>query len=758
MTESTERMTDKPDDQQEASEKERAVRRHKLQALAFSLLQKRDDSVMFRASSGVERRWSEDEEALSGDLENRGEAMMDHASGQAAPTGKDGPNRSQAKINVLRGKCEVARGRFAEVILPVNERNWGFDVTPVVELAKAVGDKRQVQNTATGEMMEDAETGEPVTAADIAKAQMDIAKEKMVGMETEVADQLVECDFQGEELKVIRDAIDIGTGIIKGPIVRKATQRQWVEEKTSDGKPNYVMKVVESQRPASVHVDYRNCYPAPNCNENIRRAPWIWEYDEILPRELASLIGVDGYFDEQIALILTESPLRTKAGMDKPGKMDYITQNAVDKGEAFELWEYHGDVDRDDMLVLGINVGDLKGQSLAACVVFVNERPIKIVLYMVDTGDLIYDFFQWSQVKGSPWGIGVTRQGIWWQRIVQAAWRAMLDNARDSAGANIITGHGVEPADNIWEMTGKKHWIVTDAKVNDVSKVFGQFQVENNQTELQAIIDLAMKFLDIETSLPMLFQGEKTEQVPDVLGIVDVIVDSSNVAIKSRVRIFDNQITKPHLTRYYFWNMEFSPNNDIKGDFKVKALGASVLMARDKTIRALIQAFNMRGDPNADRVTDWDKAYEEFYRLINLDVMKSKEEITKYDEAAQKKAEESKGGEEADPTLVRAETELKKAQMKQEAEMEALKFKAEMQEQDLAIKLQLAVMQRDVKIMEMAMLRDMSVAEIKKELTIEASKQDLQLEMAKDDGKSPQLTEPAVEPEGRAKEGRAYPD
>uniref|UniRef100_A0A6M3K659 Putative portal protein n=1 Tax=viral metagenome TaxID=1070528 RepID=A0A6M3K659_9ZZZZ len=724
--------------------------RKRLEALAESLLKKRDEAVLFRAASGVERRWKEDQEVYDRFDDNSGGGdMVDYATGDAYTKGSSGPVRSRVIVNIIRGKCETAEGRFADILLPVDDRNWGFRPTPVPDLIKGLTDDRPVTNTQTGETMVD-DSGNPVRASDIAVVQMETAKTKMRAMESEVDDQLTECGFNGECRKVIKDAVKLGTGVLKGPNVVKQVRKSWIPQKDQGGTEVHILETVEEQQPASKRVDIWNCFPDPNCGEDISKASYIFEYDEILPRGLRSLLGVEGYFEDQIMAVLSEEPQRVS--VSNPGdKGVKINKTSIGKGNAYDKWEYYGDVDRDDLEALGCDCEELRGQSLSACVVFVNERPIKIQLNVLDTGDIPYDFFQWSQVTGSPWGIGVPREGVWQQRIIIAAWRAMMDNARDSAGANIIFGEGVEPVDGKWELTGKKAWMA-NGEVDDVSKMFAQFQIQNNQKDLQAIIELAMRFLDLETNLPLLFQGEK-EDIPDTLGATNIMVDSSNVALRTRVKIWDDQITRPHITRYYHWNMQYNENPEVKGDFNVDARGTSVLLARDQQSKILANTLQIKGDPRVDNEVDWGKVVRELFTALRLNnVLKSDEDKKK--DAEKQKEQPQKADPSTQVAKIRTQGELQKAQLVQQSDMAELEFKAQEAERQRQHDKEMKSLDYQIKMMEFSQQSGMKLNDIKADLAKEASKQNLMRDLA--DKKTAQLTPPPIEPPQRAPAGEAF--
>ena len=374
-----------------------------------------------------------------------------------------------------------------------------------------------------------------------------------------------------------------------------------------------------------------------------------------------------------------------------------------------------------------------------------------MVLNSLDTGCIPYDFFQWSIVdRNSPWGIGAIRMLIWLQRIITAAWRSMMDNAGDSSGANYVFGEGMEPLDNFWELTGKKGWKYT-GDLDDVRKAFSQFQIKNNQQQLQAIIELALRFVDLETSTPTLFQGE-AQTAPETLGATNIMLDANNISLRQRVKRYDDKVTKPHLTRYYDWCMQYVNDPEIKGDFNVNPRGVSVLLERDQQRQALLALLPLKGDPDFDRKTDWDKAIELIYKSSRLDILKDKETLKKED-AEQVNAQQAQ--EPVNPALqvakVRADGDMQKETLRQESDMAELEFKAEQADLERQHKKEMKQLDLQIKMMEFAEKRNLKLDELKTQLAISGASM-------KNKGavKAPQVTEPPTEPAGRAPEGEAF--
>lgn len=741
-------MVDMMDQQREAmyfgTEEEQVP--DEILALSQKLLAKRDSAIKARAASGIERQWLEDEDAFDGaDLGNGGRrSMLSYATGESYVSSPE-PRRSKVVINIIRGRCEQAEGRFADIMLPVDDKNWGLKSTPVPMLPGQM--KMETPVSVNGEpVMDDA--GQPVTLAGLAKNEVAIAKEKMEAMETAVDDQLTECGFNGENRKVVHDAVVAGTGILKGPSVIKRIRKSWKKDEVQGV---YVMESFEEHRPFSKRVDYWNVFPDPHCGDDIKRASYIWERDYVLPRELRRLIGVDGYLSEQIESVLREKPSRRTVALGGDRKQHTLQADSVscNDRESYELWEYNGDLSSEDLEALGCDCEGKKG-VLSACVIFVNDRPIKAVLNMLDTGDLPYDFFVWTPVSGRVWGIGEARKQQWIQRVITAAWRAMMDNAGDSAGANVVVSDGLEPIDGKWELTGKKLWRY-NGDMQDVTKAFAQFQIANNQGDLQAIIDLALRFSDIESAMPMAFPVEPMGP-PETLGAVEMKVDSSNVALRMRVKFWDDQITRPHLTRYYHWNMQYNDNEDIKGDFEVDPRGTSILLQRERASQMILQLMQLREDPLIGSIIDWKNAIKQMLAANKVDILKSDEEIEEIEKQMAAQAQQGDPRVEGNMaiTQMKVEGDMQKEKVRQETSF--MDIQAEIEESKLRRQheLQLKQMDYQIEIMRLAQKENSSLQEIKAMLSKEAMKLNVQKELAT------QVATPPTEPPGRAPKGKAY--
>lgn len=763
-------------DQPTMTQDEIEAKEARLEALAHSLLAKRDEAVAHRAASGIERMWRESQRAFDGVDGSIGKSdMMDYATGEAwLPNTNNQQKRSRVIINIIRGKCETAEGRFAEILLPSDDRNWGLLTTRVPQAAvkPAVGMLQPGQQP--GEPMAQPQIpgqppipGEVSAPIDPAQAAKDDLEKRRGAMEEEIDDQLSECGYNGESRKAQRSAIRLGTGILKGPNVVKTTRRAWIEQQDESG-TTYVMESVENLKPASKYVSVWDVYPDPNCGSNAKRGAYIWERDHILPREVKALVGVPGYQEQQLEKVLASPPVRTVVEIDKGGQQTKTT--SLKKGAPYERWEYYGDIDKDDLTAMGCDCSDL-GDSIPACVVFINDIPVKAVNNMLDTGELPYDFFQWIENEDSPWGGSEPMKIIWEQRVLTAAWREMMNNAGASSGPTIVMGQSVEPEDGDWTIQGNKVWLDT-SEVGDVSKSFQQFQIQNNQKELENIIMLALKFTDLESGTPALAQGEKGSS-PETLGGMQMLMNGADTTRRNQVKRYDDQITRPHISRYYHWNMQYNERQDIKGDFEVDARGTSVLLVKDQTAQSLMQILSLRADPEVNIQVDWGKAIRQLFQARHLDVLKPSEEV----EADRKKLPPPMPPPQIAAAQIRAASAEKIEGMRAQEDashhaadaslaMEEAKIKVSEDEKDRQTKMAVQMIAEKMQSVELSTLERQVLDKIKAELASVSMKLAVTKDLAvaqhavdihrhHNPVQKPVIS-PVIEPAGRAKPGQSF--
>jgi hypothetical protein len=709
---------------EETQRKEREKREEQLQAFGTSMSHQRDEWIRSRYSYGVDKRWLEDEDQYNAkdNIAKQASQMMTSVE-QGYPVTTQGAkaHRSTVYIGLTRQKTNAAEARLADILLPTDDRNWGIQPTPIPTMMAMGRDERMAGDKDTGQPMVDPDTMQPLRMKDIARAAMKVARDKAKAMQTEIDDQLIECDFNGEMRKVIHNSARLGTGVIKGPIVTNRTRKAWQPFKDMEGSVIHQLEIVQEMSPASFNVDPRNCFPDPGCGDNIHHGKGIYEREQLTVRQVRELAKQPGYMKEQLRKVLEEGPKKSATFQELKDE----DQRDVAR-DVYEKWEYWGEVDYDDLKSAGLKMDTEKDElkSISACVVMINNTVVKVYINPLEDGSLPYDFFVWEKVADSVWGYGIPYLMRAQQKVLNAAWRQMMDNAGVSSGPQIIIKAGaIQPADKQWQLSARKIWFATD-DVDDVRKAFTAVEFNSYQAELAAIIKMAMELADQETGVPAITQGEKGA-APDTVGGMQMLMNSANVVLRRLVKQFDDSITRPHIRRYYDFNMMYNEDEEVKGDFTIDARGSSALLVRDIQNQAFLNLLAAGANPVYGVYLDTQKLFEKALQAQHIDpaeVLKSEDELEKLKEAAAQPQQA-----EQDPALavaqLRGDIEMQKAQVQNQGDMAELQLRQQIAQQEHELRMTELAMTREIEMLKMSNQQNISLETIKAKLAETAIKE-----------------------------------
>lgn len=747
---------------------ELAKQGERLQQFGAVLTAQREAWVRARANEGVDSRWIEDLDQFNGkDAVNLAAANMMVSVEQGFPvtTRQAHANRSTVFVQVTRQKTNAAVARLGDILLPTEDRNFSVQPTPLPMMpswvrtqlppvvvppvaAPSGGQGGNAQGgpapTGMGSMPgvpmgaaapQAPQPGQamppgmpPQAPADPAKqmqaeqhARESEARRRAAAMQTKIADCLDQADYNAQCRKVLHDAGVFGTGVLKGPVVLSTTRRAWKRDPAG-----WTLEVNTTLAPASYRVDPRNVFPDPAAVNSVQEGRGIFEVQQLTPKQVRDLAQQPGYLRKELLEVLEEGP-RTSRDI-RPLHDQSRQKRDLSSQEVFDHWTYWGDIPREDLEAAGVEIEGDDLTSLSACVEMINGRVVRAYLNPLPGGALPYDFFQWEVNPASLWGFGVPYLMRSQQRVINSAWRMILDNAGVSAGPQIVIKPGViTPADQQWTLTSRKIWYASE-DVDDVSKAFATFEFNTHQAELQAIIEMAEKLSDAETAVPQLAQGEKGSS-PETLGGMQMLMQSANVVLKRLVKQYDDTITKPHVRRYYDYLMEYDPDPQIKGDFSVVALGSSSLVVRDIQNQALMQLLQLASNPIYAPLVNSQKLFKKVLEAQHVDpndVMNSEAEIEQI-KRAQAEAQANGGN---DPriaaAMARAKSDSERTAAQVQMNQETLQTKREQAQMDAQLKLQLAAMEREVEMLKLAQSSQLTIEQIKAQLagdTIKAQTQ-----------------------------------
>jgi len=643
-----------------------ASQRQEVEKIHGMFTKLRDEWVQYRATSDVEKRWRRNTQLYFGErTESTGEFENTLRNGPPARKAVDG-NRSRVVINIVRPKVDQAIARMCEILFPVDDRNWALKPTPIPDLVDMVGNDAETVNPITGQP-----TG--LTADDEAKAIMQAAKEAADAMERSIDDSLTECKYNGESRKGIEDGVRLGTMVMYGPFPARQTSKVWLP--MPDG--TQMLQINESIVPASMRLDPWDCFFDPSCGNDHQRGRGFFFRRRVTRKELRQLVGLPGFDTDAIREVLRQQPNRVRVAEGR------VLRDTV-KEDAYEMWTYHGEIEPDEMEMLTSRTGDPLTDVSFGVLVIVNDKIIGAMDSWVADKTLPVDVWNWRKSDDSPFGYGLPDELEHQQRVVNAAWRQVMDNGRTSLGGQIVMKKGmVIPQNNSWEITPNKIWLAKD-DLADVRQAFSVFEFNSHLQELLAIAQAAMQFADMESGMPQLMGGEKGS-APETVGGMVMLYNNANAVLRQRVKLYDDSITRPHLGRYYDWKMANDPDPAIKGDFEIDARGSTALVERDIQNQALLNLANITNNP---RYIPHLREREELKSILKAFKVNPEELMKPEDEVKQEMAAQAQQGAPQDPRIAVAQMNLQAKQMDIEARKEAMQLEAQLTQMDMQTKQQ----------------------------------------------------------------------
>lgn len=571
--------------------------------LLQTLLRKRRENIAGRQASGIETEWQEDEEHYQGvdDANRRYQAAYrtSNVKGWAEERGAagKGPTRSVIFLNITQPYVDAASARVADMLLPTDDRAWEMKPTPVPELSAA-----DVQML-----------GGPERAQAAVQATEDQAAKAAEGMQKEIDDCLVEANWHGEVRKVIEDCARLGSGVVKGPFPVKRTMR--LAKRDEFGTVSQV--AISEIKPGSKRIDVWNFFPDPACGDDIHKGGCTYEREYLSRRQVIEMMSMPGFDGREVLLALKDGP--QLAG----GAREASDGTTLRHDEQWEQWIFYGYCDTEQLRAVGVkDLEEVTDDKVPAMAVLLNDRLVKVIRSVSDSGDFPYDVLAWQARPGSPFGRGVARQIRTVQRMLNGSARALMDNAGLSSAPQIILGDGVTPADGANDLSlrpGRVWRNSTNATAADVRAAFQAFVVPSVQNELMGVIEFALKMAEDTTGLPAMLQGIRGD-APKTLGGMQLQNNNASSVLRRLAKRFDDYITRPHIQRYFDWMMEHSPKDEIKGDVQIEVRASSALVERDAQQQFLLQMAAFVKDPAYG--VDPARYFEELVRGQRMDPRK----------------------------------------------------------------------------------------------------------------------------------------
>lgn len=628
---------------------------------------------------------------------------------------------SSVFVGYTRSKTDSWVAQMTDMLYPADDKNYGILPTPVPELDKELEQDPDLQGD----------------AAALAKAEKDEAVAIANAMETQIDDQLLECDFATEGRWMLHYSGVLGTGIIRAPEVQVKSEAKWAPvEHTQSGE--WAAQIGYKQIPVARCVMPWDFVPDMSAT-NLDDAEFVFERSYVNKKSLRSMLNDESKEKTNIVKLLKQEPKSTHAHTGDV--LGYVNQLRMMTGlqptykeSRYEMWVYHGPIPHMVLVEAGLLEPDELSDvmEIDGVVHFAGDGTVVSVnLNPFDTEDWPYSVYCCEPDVSCIFGYGIPHLCKDSQDILNTAWRSMLDNGVTTVGDQIVVNKSVlQPADGNWEFSPRKVWQTTDSTKNmatfEAQKAFGVFSFQSRQQEFANVISMAKSFMDEESGLPMISQGEQGQVTP-TLGGMSMLMNAANAVRRRQVKEFDDAVTKPLISRFYAWNMQFNPRPEIKGDMNVVARGTSALLVKEMQTAQIIEMFDrFSAHPNLAPAFDWYKGVESLVKSMSLGVQTMLKPKSEYDQVIKQQQEQAQN-QPQDPTIVKAQMDLELQQLKHQQSMELERLKSEMDMQVEQLKMQGNVQTQEQRNQEIIMKHELELAKLtqQKEIKLyELSQQD----------------------------------
>ena len=704
--------------EQEATEQSDKAERdmaERLRVFGVRLQSQAEDQVKRRFS--IDERWLDDLRQFNGQYDKVTAATLAASGG------------SKLFVNITRNKVNAAEARLIDILFPTDDRNWGIQPTPVPYLSKLSKDKDPISNEDGSPFVTD--EGVQVQKRDVAQGVMEEARERANSMQDEIDDQLNETNYNSVNRDMVHDAVLYGTGILKGPVIIGKTRQKWSEVVDEQGQVAQVIEIVDDLKPGAERVDPWDFFPDMQ-SRTVDDAEFIFQRHYMSKKALRDLADKPGFLRTQIAEVLKKDADNSHTATHLQEMQSMAGLTSLDNGR-FEVWEYHGPVDKDDLIAAGVEVDEEDVFTEYSGVVWFSEsRVLKAVINPADTGDMPYSVFNWEGDDTTLFGVGIPYLMRSSQKVLNATWRMLMDNAGLSVGPQtVINSQVVRPADGNWRLTPHKVWELTD-KNGNVNNVFGSFEINSHMNELISLFQYARQIADEETALPQIAQGEQGSATDTASGM-SMLMNSANTMLRRVVKNFDDDVTRPFIKRMYDWNMQFNPKEDVKGDFSIDARGTSSLLVKEQQAANLMNLMNISASPLLEPLTNTAALYRKVVSSMQIEadeIVKTTEEIEletqkmqQQMEAQQQAMMQAQQGQQQAPTGdPLAEQKLALEAQKAEMDMQLKGAQIQAQAQKLQVDQQKIASDRELELAKMAAEKGIKVSEMRTKLGIEKMK------------------------------------
>ena len=500
-------------------------------------------------------------------------------------------------------KCIHTEAWLRDLTMPYGSKIWMCESSEVPEIQpdKAQEIHQSVIQNEVKEIMAGRDAGLQAadlakiadqTLADMKRQEKDFAKKRAKAMESEIFDNLQDCQWPKVFEEFRSNVVTFGTGFLKGPFTRTVKMATW------KGKKRVVVdKVIPICSAPSPH----DIFPAPWAKDV--QDGYIIERIQTYRPALNACRKLEYYQRKEIETLLANQPTGKGTMMTQYG--DYQRAAMEDKGnqmsdDRIECWEFHGSLP--GVLLEGWGVKNVDpAEDYEMVVLWSGSHILKVMPAWNDTACRGYFAARFKPVVGSFWGIGVPNMMSAAQDRANSVMTQLLQNTA-WAGGPVFWGYMnrmVNPADATSLHGGKMLLFTQDDMSPITSAPMGSFDVEDKTGELNELYQGCLTDADNESGVPAYMYGANQANAGGAVRTFSGLSTLMNAAargVKDALMNMD-QALGDFISNWADWLNEYSTDDAIKGDVRVISTGATGLFIQEMQMDRMAQMLDRIKDP-----------------------------------------------------------------------------------------------------------------------------------------------------------------
>jgi hypothetical protein len=649
--------------------------------------------------TSIESRWYRAEELYLGSL-----AYGDWVSeNDPLQQRRDGSHKSGPRFNLVRTKVDNTVAALVSSMFATGDNNWKLNPSPDSEVSPdivEIAHQRAEQKLPPP----DPQTGQPTgqLTPEMVQAEIQrIAQERCRGMESTIEDQLNSCSYGTQSREAMFDYVKLGTAVLKGPTNSAKMKKTYEVIVASDGTKVYVPKLSFEPRPGAYRVDPWLFYPSMTTND----PACIPESIEIHPsteRQLQDLKSNEGFFSDIIDECLREKPRSYNSYVKQSSLVASLTTNS-DRlyKDRYILMEYHGPISRKTLDFLNVEYndcvcGDSPDETLFGEIWVCNSKVIRLAVHSLEgQNEIPYAVVNYKKDPGSVFGFGLPDILAPHQVAVEKTYAMAMENAGLSAlPITLINKALLSPAGQGqgYDLVPGKVFLANEYDTSaDLGRAVQFVHIPTNTAEVTNVMNFIRSLAEEESNMPAIMAGMATPQAEgeSATGIA-VRGENATAPLFFQAQQWNDNITKKIISWMYDWNMQFNPNEWIKGDYEIDVVSTTQQIKQQKMRLDLQQLLMMAGqNPEVSLNVDMNAALRTLLSTMSLP-----EGAILSVEEAEAKRQIMEQNQQPDPQMLRAQAEMQNAETKRmEVENERARLQLEANELQQRIQMELLTKQ-----------------------------------------------------------------